>query len=403
MYSTRWRLYFPHGAPTILEEAALAELTLHSTVGGPNLCTGGGAYASSFYGGTPAQAFDGDTHTYWRSALPGLAPHWLEYTLPVGAAVVQYSITTVRAVETSANTPLSWYLQYYDTPSGTWANADAQTVPGWFPEQMRSYIIALPATEITFVTSGTPVTTETHQLTATTSGDSSFNPVRDSLVKASLRLVGAYNSNDDPTPGQMVDATEAINLMLHSWQVDGFLWLQKFALLTLVPGQASYAIGSGSTDTCVYSDGGSASRPTRITSACYRNSSGFDLPMTAISRNDYMALSNKSTPGRPVEYFYDPQQVKGTLTVWPVPTEAATLFLTMDRGIYDLVNDTDTVDVPQEWLRAIKWGGACEIAPEYAVPAGELVNLENRYAAIRQALADYDQESVDINVQRGYR
>jgi hypothetical protein len=253
------------------------------------------------------------------------------------------------------------------------------------------------------VTSGTPVTIETQQVSGSTSGDSSLNPVRDDIVKAALRLVGAYNSNDEPTPSQMVDAIQAINIMLHSWQVEGFLWLQKFALLTLVPGQAIYAIGSGSADTCVYTDGGTASRPTRITAACYRNSSGFDLPLVAISRSDYMALTNKSAPGRPVEFFYDPQQIKGTLTIWPVPTEAATIFLSLDRGIYDLVHDTDTADVPQEWLRAIKWGGACEIAPEYAVPPGELALLEQRYAAIRQALSEYDQEPVESNVQRGYR
>ena len=256
----------------------------------------------------------------------------------------------------------------------------------------------------TIITSGTTVTVPTVLPTATPSGDTSFNPHRDALIKAALRLIGAYNSMDNPQPAQMVDALEALNIMLHSWQVEGFLWLKKFALLTLVPGQASYAIGALSPDTCIYTDTlRQAARPTRIKSACYRNSSGYDMPMIPLAREDYAALTNKGSSGRPNQYYYDPQTVQGIVTLWPVPIEASHLFLTVDRGIYDLVADTDNYDVPQEWLRAIKWGLAVELAPEYAVPPGELARLEARYLAIRQSVADFDAEAVSTMIQPGRR
>jgi hypothetical protein len=225
-----------------------------------------------------------------------------------------------------------------------------------------------------------------------------FYPVRDTLIKASLRLVGAYNSNSQPSADQMQDAAEAINFMLKSWQVDGFLWLKKFALLTLVPGQATYLLGPAadgtpSPDVCVYQ--GTATqvdRPTRIQAAAYRNSSGFDRPLTPMSRDEYIKLTNKTNQAPCVQFYYNPQLYQGEITVWPVPATADTIFFTCDRGIADLLNDTDTPDVPQEWLRLIKFGLAVEIAPEYAMPAGELARLEQRYNDMRKVIDDYDRE-----------
>ncbi len=227
-----------------------------------------------------------------------------------------------------------------------------------------------------------------------------FFPVRDVVIRGALRLVNAYASTGNPAPDQMADATEACNMMLKSWQVEGFLWLKKFALLTLVQGKATYKLGTDSTgavssDVCVYTDNATQiGRPTRIQSAAYRNSSGYDRPLTPMSRDEYIRLTNKTTQAPSVQFYYDPQLYQGELTIWPVPATADTIFFTCDRGIYDLINDTDTYDVPQEWIRLCKWGLACEIAPEYAVPASQIAMIEAKYKAMRTAIDDYDREPV---------
>ncbi len=232
----------------------------------------------------------------------------------------------------------------------------------------------------------------------------SFNPVRDTLVKAALRLVNAYSSPDEALPEQMEDATEACNLMMKSWQIEGFLWLKKFALLTLVPGQATYLFGNDSTgtpsaDACVYQGTSTKiDRPTRITLASYRNASGFDRPLLPLSREDYMRLTNKIALAPSNQFYYDPQLYQGALTLWPVPSTADSVFFSCDRGIYDLVNDTDTYDIPQEWLRICKWGLAVEIGPEYAVPSGQMQMIETRYEAMKAALLAYNREMVDTQI-----
>ncbi len=47
-----------------------------------------------------------------------------------------------------------------------------------------------------------------------------------------------------------------------------------------------------------------------------------DIPLFPLSRNDYAALSNKSTPGRPTTFWLD-RIVPPTFTVWPVPPEGS--------------------------------------------------------------------------------
>jgi hypothetical protein len=235
-----------------------------------------------------------------------------------------------------------------------------------------------------------------------------FYPVRDTIVKAALRLVNAYSSMGNPDPAQMEDATEACNIMLKSWQIEGELWLKKFALLTLIPGQATYLLGMAqdgtpSPDVCVYTDNSmQIDRPTRVTSAAYRNSSGFDRPLLPFSREDYMRMTNKTTQAPCNQFYYNPQLYQGALTFWPVPDAADKVLISCDRGIYDLINDTDTYDVPQEWLRLCKWGLACEIAPEYAIPAGDLARMEAKYSAMKESISSYNREPVNTQIQVEY-
>jgi hypothetical protein len=76
----------------------------------------------------------------------------------------------------------------------------------------------------------------------TTSGSTSNDPVRDIVVKKALRLVGAYATMAKPVGDQIDDAIEALNMMIKSWQIHGFMFLREFVTLFLVPGQVRYAL-----------------------------------------------------------------------------------------------------------------------------------------------------------------
>jgi hypothetical protein len=239
----------------------------------------------------------------------------------------------------------------------------------------------------------------------TTSGSTSFNAVRDQIVKGALRLVNAYASTNEPRAEQVNDALEALNILLKSWQVEGFLWLREFATLTLVPGQAKYLLPGA---TCVNDAGTPIARPTRITYVTRSSNGGPDIPMgengRTCSREEYTSLPNKTAPGTPIMAFYDPLISVGALYLWPVPNSATDVVkFTCDRPIQDIIADTETFDVPQEQLRRIKYALALEIAPEYALLAGDYDRMTKKYEGIVSQLESYDREMAETQVMMAHR
>lgn len=232
----------------------------------------------------------------------------------------------------------------------------------------------------------------------TTSGSATYNPVRDQIVNRALRMVGAYASSDSARPEQVSDATDALNMMLKAWQIENHLWLKKFAVLTLVNGQNSYQLGAGSSDICVYQGTATAvDRPTRIFSATRKQSSGSEVSIISTSRSDFHALPNKATQGRVVQYYYDPQLVLGVFSVWPTPDVSGdTIILSLDRPLQDVLADTDTYDMPQEWTDCLCYGLALRIAPEYGLSLSERQLLAQEYTAFKQPLLDYDRENTSV-------
>jgi hypothetical protein len=233
---------------------------------------------------------------------------------------------------------------------------------------------------------------------------STFNPVRDQIIKGALRLVNAYASTDEPRPEQMADALESLNILLKSWQVEGFLWLKQHVTLTCVSGQAKYLIPSAA----VVSDetGQPIARPTRVSNFTRRTTlTGADVPMgdtgQPVSRQEYSELPIKDAPGVPLMPYYDPQLATGALFLWPVPnSNTIQVKFTADRPIQDMISDTDTFDVPQEQLRRIKYALALEIAPEYALPAGDYDRLAKKYEVMVESLDSYDREMAPTQIQR---
>jgi hypothetical protein len=206
----------------------------------------------------------------------------------------------------------------------------------------------------------------------TTSGTTTFSATVNQIIYGALRIVGAYAVGSNPRPEQVSNAKEALDMMLKSWQMDGFLWLKQFIYITLAAATASYVIGPNSTDTVTTDAAGATAykqRPTRIYFPTRRSiASGYEVPLLdPLSRSDYSMLPNKTTPGTPVQVFFDPGITDGMLYVWPVPPSAGDqIKCTVDRIIEDTGEDGEnTLDIPPEYVRTVKFNLALEISPEY--------------------------------------
>jgi hypothetical protein len=306
----------------------------------------------------------------------------------------------------------------------------------------------------------------------TTSNTQTWNPIRDQILKRSLRLVHAYPATGNPRPEQLIDAKFACNAMLKTWQMDDLLWLKQDATLFLNEGQdvynlaprtytgfshcatsyiqttttAALAIGDSvaaltsatgittgdyigiandsgiiewftgtvsglsvtlsstigvacASGNLVYSHtlASQIQRPTRVDASrkLYDSTAadGNEIPIDMISKSDYDALPSKTSTGTIVQAYYDPQLVCGKLYVWPCADYCGDkLVLGLDRPIDDLLNDTETIDAPVEWIEAITYSLADRIAPEYQLPLQEQQLLRERAINAYNKILSFNRE-----------
>ena len=71
---------------------------------------------------------------------------------------------------------------------------------------------------------------------------SDYSIDRDTLIKASLRLLGIGSVDEDPTSAEITNAATALNIMVKAWQADG-LQLWQIRNYSLTPVQSDYDQG----------------------------------------------------------------------------------------------------------------------------------------------------------------
>lgn len=141
-------------------------------------------------------------------------------------------------------------------------------------------------------------------------------------------------------------------------------------------------------------------RPLDITSARLLYDSGIERELHKVGRNEYMARTNKTMEGDPLEYYYSPQLNNGKLYLWPTPANVKDrLRITYIRTIEDFDSSSDDPDLPQEWLDAIVYNLAVRAAPMYGVrlqeQKPEIILLAQQTMF---ALEAYDSESSSIYI-----
>lgn len=139
-------------------------------------------------------------------------------------------------------------------------------------------------------------------------------------------------------------------------------------------------------------------RPLKIPNARSLNLvSGIETPMSIMSRQEYMDLPNKTTPGIPLQWFYSAQLDNGELYTWPLEVLAQyAMRFTWYRPIFDVTSVSQTLDFPQEWSLPLTWALAEEMGAEFDVPAQRWTLIQQKAAMAREMAADWDRESEPI-------
>lgn len=122
-----------------------------------------------------------------------------------------------------------------------------------------------------------------------------------------------------------------------------------------------------------------------------------ETPMTIMSRQEYMDLPNKLSPGTPTQWFYSPKRDHGDFYIWPVPvtTDWAIRF-TWYRPLQDFFLPTDTMDFPQEWIAPLQWALALDLIGDYDVPPPRQQYIQQQAAKYADLVVNYDRESEPV-------
>jgi len=212
----------------------------------------------------------------------------------------------------------------------------------------------------------------------TTSGSRDFNMdvgeiIEEAFERCGLEVRTGYDART---------ARRSLNLMFADWANRGLnLWTVKQGTLTLTEGQAQETLTDDVVD---------------ILEVTLRRS-GTDYEVERISRGEYATLPNKTTKGRPSQFYFD-RQIDPVINLWATPENST------DQLVYyyvQRIEDADalvnTTDMPFRFYPCMVAGLAYYMAMKRAPE--KLQILKSVYEEEFQRAADEDEGRTPLKLQ----
>lgn len=178
---------------------------------------------------------------------------------------------------------------------------------------------------------------------------------------------------------------------------------RQWTTLTVV-NSTTLTAGTGLTvaandDAVIYTYTTKTPRPVRIKSARLQMHSGAEIPMDLLAREEYFDLPIKTSEGKPVTLYYDPQLGSGTVRIWPTADNVNDFIrYTYERTIQDFNNPADTPDFPIEWCEALVYGLAWRLA-EYSTPSDRRAEIKQLADQTLMLAMSFDQEDTSLFIR----
>jgi hypothetical protein len=183
----------------------------------------------------------------------------------------------------------------------------------------------------------------------TTSGTSVFNPEIADLFTESWERIGKAR---DSMSGDLARSGRAsLSYLFVEWQTrDVNLWAIDLQSVPMVATTATYNAVAGTV---------------AILDAFIRRGTT-DYALTPLGRSEYDTLSDKTTPGRPTQFWYE-RIASPIIHLWPVPDLSTdVLWYHRIRRLQDVTAGSETADVVYLWLEAMAAGLAVRFAEKWA-------------------------------------
>jgi hypothetical protein len=216
----------------------------------------------------------------------------------------------------------------------------------------------------------------------TTSGTRAFNLdvgeiIEEAYERCGLEVRTGYDAKT---------ARRSLNLMFAEWANRGVnLWTVTQATQTLTQGTAQYTLGTDVVD---------------VLEMVLRRSNT-DYEMDRISRGEYVTLPNKTTQGRPSQFYFD-RNIAPVINLWATPDSSSdSIIYYYVRRIEDAGTLVNTTDMPFRFYPCMVSGLAYYMAMKRAPERLQL--LKAVYDEEFQRAADEDTERVSLKLQPARR
>ena len=220
-----------------------------------------------------------------------------------------------------------------------------------------------------------------------TSNSKNFEPdvaeyIEEAFERCGLELRTGYD---------LKSANRSLNLMLAEWANRGLnQWTITQKTVTMVKDTTEYNI-----------DSTNGTAPIDVLDVFIRetvSSETTDLPMTRLSRAEYSHIVNKSSTGKPNQYFVN-KQITPTISVWPAPDKSTTYTVVMNvlTRMDDSDSATNTMEVPFRFYPCLTAGLAYYISMKRAPERTAMLKSMYEEEFTRALSQDEDRASFRIS------
>jgi len=181
-------------------------------------------------------------------------------------------------------------------------------------------------------------------------------------------------------------ARRSLNLMFADWANRGInMWTLKSETVTLTQGTSAVTLAADVVD---------------VLEIVLRRD-GTDFEITRISRGEYVTLPDKTTQGRPSQFYFD-RQITPILNLWATPENSTDqLVYHYVRRIDDADTLVNTTDMPFRFYPCMVAGLAYYIAMKRTPDRIQM--LKTVYEEEFQRASDEDEDRVPLKLQPSFQ
>jgi hypothetical protein len=199
------------------------------------------------------------------------------------------------------------------------------------------------------------------------------------IVRAAYRCAGLVTVGQEPSAARAAVGRELLQFILADLESDSLCARNVvFEDVTCVDGQQQYTLDDDVLEVVAQAAyvpvGEDPDEPESQTS------------IQPMHREGWLSLTNKAQQGRPTLYWADRTASPITLHLHPIPDEAGTVRLQVQRLRASMLDGNATPDFERYFAEYLRWRLAHDLAIENSLPLDRANYLNGRAASLRQRM-----------------